>query len=112
MDVRLASSLNSISRRYHEPKFFAMAFTFVDALGAAAGITTTLTFLPQVIKTWREKSAKDVSLLMFLIAAANEVMWISWAVLLKPMNWVIIGTNLVLLVFSSLMIWLKMRYNR
>lgn len=88
-----------------------MSLQLVDILGTAAGIVTTTTFLPQVIKTWKEKSAKDISLLMFLIAATNEVMWIGYGVLLNPVNWVIIVTNVVLLVFSSIMIWLKLRYN-
>jgi MtN3 and saliva related transmembrane protein len=83
----------------------------VDILGTVAGIITTLTFLPQVIKTWRDKSAKDISLMMFLIAATNEIMWIAYGALLSPVNWVIIVTNSVLLVFSSIMIWLKFRYN-
>ena len=41
---------------------------FVDILGYTAGAITSLTFLPQVIKTWKEKSARDISLWMFLIA--------------------------------------------
>ncbi|MEQ1676040.1 MAG: SemiSWEET transporter [Chitinophagaceae bacterium] len=85
--------------------------TAVNLLGTVAGIVTTLTFLPQVIKTWKEKSAKDISLMMFLIAATNEVMWVAYGALLTPVNWVIIITNSVLLIFSSIMIWLKFRYN-
>lgn len=88
-----------------------MDIKFVDILGTVAGVITTLTFLPQVIKTWKEKSAKDISLMMFLIAATNEVMWIVYGALLTPLNWVIIVTNAVLLVFSSIMIWLKFRYD-
>lgn len=83
---------------------------FVHVLGYVAGAITALTFLPQVIKTWREKSAKDISLLMFLIAATNEVMWIVYGALLE--NWVIILTNSVVLVMSLTMIFLKLRYNR
>ena len=81
-----------------------------DILGYAAGAITSLTFLPQVIKTWREKSAKDVSLLMFIIAAINEVMWIVYGALLD--NWVIILTNAIVLSMSLIMIFLKLRYNR
>jgi MtN3 and saliva related transmembrane protein len=84
--------------------------SFVDILGYTAGFITTLTFLPQVIKTWREKSARDISLMMFLIAAANEIMWIAYGALLSPTNWVIIITNSVVLALSSTMIWLKLRY--
>lgn len=83
---------------------------FVDVLGYVAGAITALTFLPQVIKTWREKSAKDISLLMFVIAAVNEIMWIVYGAMLE--NWVIILTNSVVLVMSLTMIFLKLRYNR
>ena len=82
--------------------------TEVDILGYAAGAITSLTFLPQVIKTWKEKSAKDISLLMFVIAAINEVMWIVYGALLN--NWVIILTNVIVLVMSLTMIYLKFRY--
>jgi MtN3 and saliva related transmembrane protein len=84
--------------------------TGTDILGYAAGAITSLTFLPQVIKTWKEKSAKDVSLLMFIIAAINEVMWIVYGALLN--NWVIILTNAIVLAMSLTMIFLKLRYNR
>ena len=80
-----------------------------DILGYAAGAVTAFTFLPQVIKTWREKSAKDISLNMFLIAFANEIMWLVYGILLH--NWVIILTNAVMLVMSGIMIALKLKYN-
>ncbi len=81
---------------------------FVDILGYTAGAITSLTFLPQVIKTWKDKSAKDISMNMFLIAATNEVMWIVYGVLLK--NWVIIATNSVVLIMSLIMITFKLRF--
>jgi MtN3 and saliva related transmembrane protein len=84
--------------------------TGTDILGYAAGAITSLTFLPQVLKTWKEKSAKDVSLMMFIIAAINEVMWIIYGALLD--NWVIILTNAIVLTMSLIMIMLKLRYNR
>jgi MtN3 and saliva related transmembrane protein len=83
---------------------------FVEILGYTAGFITSLTFLPQVIKTWKEKSAKDISLWMFIIAAVNEVMWIAYGALLEPLNWVIIITNSVILVMSLTMIFLKLNY--
>lgn len=82
----------------------------VEILGYAAGVITCLTFLPQVIKTWKEKSAKDVSLMMFIIAAVNEIMWIVYGALLN--NWVIILTNAIVLAMSLIMIYLKLRFTR
>lgn len=82
----------------------------IETLGYAAGAVTAFTFLPQVVKTWKEKSAKNVSLLMFIIAFVNEVMWIAYGVLSN--NWVIISTNVVMITMCSLMIFLKLRYNK
>lgn len=82
----------------------------VDILGYAAGAITTLTFLPQVIKTFKERSARDVSLNMFLIAAINEVMWIVYGALKNDK--VIILTNAVVLVMSLTMIFFKLKYGR
>lgn len=81
---------------------------FVDVLGYSAGAVTTLIFLPQVIKTWKEKSAKDISLLMFVIAAVNDVMWIVYGIL-KP-DMVIMLTNAVVLAMALTMIYFKLTY--
>ncbi len=82
--------------------------TGVDILGYSAGAITSLTFLPQVIKTWKVKSAKDISLLMFVIAAVNEAMWIVYGALMD--NWVIILTNVIVLSMALTMIYFKLRF--
>lgn len=86
-----------------------MSMSAADILGYAAGALTAFTFLPQVLKTWKEKSAKDVSLYMFIIAFVNEIMWLIYGVMIH--NWVIILTNAVMLAMSGIMIMLKMKYN-
>ena len=83
---------------------------FTQILGYTAGAITSLTFLPQVIKTWKEKSAKDVSLLMFIVAASNEVLWIVYGILQN--DWGIILTNVCVLTMSLVMVFLKLRYDR
>ncbi len=85
-----------------------MSITGVQILGYAACAVTALTFLPQVIKTWKEKSAKNVSLMMFIIAFINEVMWIAYGVLQKDN--VIVITNVIMIVMCSVMISLKLKY--
>jgi MtN3 and saliva related transmembrane protein len=81
---------------------------FTTLLGYMACTVTALTFLPQVVKTWKEKSAANVSLLMFVIAFVNEVMWIGYGVLRNDM--VIIVTNVIMIVMASTMIFLKLKY--
>lgn len=81
-----------------------------DIIGYAASAITVLTFLPQVIKTWKEKSAKDVSLMMFIIAIANEVLWITWGILIN--NKIVIITNVLMVIMASTMVFLKLKYNK
>jgi len=81
----------------------------IEILGYTAGAITSLTFLPQVIKTLKEKSARDVSMMMFIIAVVNQTMWVVYGALLS--NWVIILTNAVILSMSLTMIILKIRYS-
>lgn len=81
-----------------------------DILGYVAGGITAVTFLPQVIKTWKKRSAEDVSLMMFVIAVLCEVLWIIYAININ--NWVIILTNATLMVMALTMIYFKFRFNK
>ena len=81
-----------------------------DVVGYIAGAITTFTFLPQVIKTWKENSAKDISILMFVIAAVNEILWIIYGVMEDSL--VIILTNAILLCMALLMITFKLRFDK
>ncbi len=80
----------------------------IQILGYAACAVTALTFLPQVLKTWKEKSAKNVSLMMFIIAFVNEIMWIAYGALRNDM--VIVITNIIMISMCSVMIALKLKY--
>jgi MtN3 and saliva related transmembrane protein len=86
-----------------------MQLSGVDVLGYLAGLITAFTFLPQVLKTWKTKSAKDVSLAMFVIALTNQILWLAFGILREDP--VIIITNAVMLLMTGLMISLKLKYN-
>jgi MtN3 and saliva related transmembrane protein len=53
-----------------------------DYLGLAAGALTTISFLPQVIKTWKSKSAKDLSFGMFGIFSLGVLLWLIYGITL------------------------------
>lgn len=83
---------------------------FAEILGYAAGALTAFTFLPQVIKTWRDRSARDISMNMYLIAFVNEVMWLVYGFMID--NMIIILTNAAMLFMSGAMIALKIKYGK
>ena len=78
-----------------------------EIVGIIAGALTCTTFLPQVVKTWKSKSTKDVSLAMFLIASLGTALWLYYGILIHSIS--IIGTNIIVLVFSLTMLYLILK---
>jgi MtN3 and saliva related transmembrane protein len=78
-----------------------------EIVGIIAGALSCTTFLPQVIKTWKSKSTKDVSLTMFVIASIGTALWLVYGILIHSFS--IIATNIVVLVFSLTMLGLIFR---
>jgi MtN3 and saliva related transmembrane protein len=83
--------------------------TLIDLLGLSAGSLTTLSFVPQVIKTWRSKSADDISTGMFAIFSVGLVMWLIYGLYLQSLP--IIVSNMVTLVLTVVILILKYRYS-
>jgi MtN3 and saliva related transmembrane protein len=79
-----------------------------SVIGLLAGLLTTVAFVPQVTKVWRTKSARDVSLKMFLVFSAGVALWLVYGVLLG--EWPIILTNAVTLVLALAILAMKLRY--
>ena len=67
-------------------------------LGYIAGFLTTIAFLPQVIKVWKTKSTKDISLWMFLIFNLGVFLWLIYGILIK--NYALIFANTITLILS------------
>ena len=82
--------------------------TSIQILGLVAGTITSITFLPQVIKIWKTKSAKDLSLLMLLLLMLGVILWLSYGLLV--MDGAIIYTNSMVLAMSLVMLFFKLRF--
>lgn len=80
----------------------------IEILGLLAGTITSITFLPQVLKIWQTKSAKDLSLLMLLLLMLGVVLWLIYG--LVVMSAAIIYTNSMVLAMSLIMLFFKVRY--
>jgi MtN3 and saliva related transmembrane protein len=49
-------------------------------IGYAAGFLTTIAFVPQVLKIWKTKSAKDVSLSTFAAFTVGVALWLAYGI--------------------------------
>ena len=82
----------------------------VEILGLIAGTITSVTFLPQVIKIWQTKSAKDLSTPMLLLLVLGVSLWLAYGIIIK--NKPIIYTNSMVLFMSFIMLFFKFKYNK
>ena len=80
----------------------------IEILGLVAGTITSITFVPQVIKIWKTKSAKDLSLVMLLLLIAGVLLWLTYGLLIK--DTAIIYTNSMVLGMSMIMLFFKLRF--
>jgi MtN3 and saliva related transmembrane protein len=73
----------------------------------AAGLTTSA-FIPQAIKVIRTKHTKDISLGMYIIFEIGLILWLTYGIMLN--NIPIIIANVFSLIFSTIILFLKIKY--
>ena len=76
-----------------------------NTLGLIAGALTTISFVPQVIKIWKTKYARDISLGMFAIFSSGALLWLLYGIRIDSLpvivaNAVTLGLSLTILVFK------------
>ncbi len=79
-----------------------------ESIGLIAGSLTTISFLPQVIKTWKSRSAKDLSLVMFSLFCTGIFLWLIYGLLIH--SWPVILSNAFTLVLSSTILFFKLKF--
>lgn len=86
----------------------AFAPSTVELIGGLAAILTTVSFLPQVIQTWRSKSAEDLSIVMLATFTAGVFLWFLYGLALGSIP--MIAGNALTLAQALLLIALRYRY--
>lgn len=81
----------------------------VDWLGLAAGLLTTIAFIPQVIKIWQTKSAHDISLGMFSLFSSGVFLWLLYGIAIESTP--IIIANSITLLLALTILGLKIRFH-
>lgn len=80
----------------------------MTTLGLVAGSLTTLAYFPQVVKTWRSRSADGMSWSMLIILCIGICLWLVYGIYAHDMP--LILANLFTLIFSSAILGAKIRY--
>ena len=76
-------------------------------MGYLAGFLTTISFLPQVVKTWKSRSASGLSLVMISVFALGVVFWLVYGFLILETPIIFWNSVTLVLVLSILIMKLK-----
>ena len=80
----------------------------VAGIGLLAGALTTASLVPQAWQIWKSKSARDISLKMFVSFCAGVGLWLTYGILQREMP--IIVWNAITLVLALAIVAMKVRY--
>lgn len=82
----------------------------IEILGLIAGALTTLAYVPQVLKVWRSRSARDISLGMFLLMNCGIALWLVYGLLIVSPG--LIAANVVTLGLTAAVLVAKLKFDR
>jgi MtN3 and saliva related transmembrane protein len=81
----------------------------VNAIGLTAAVCTTISFVPQLIRIWRLRSAREISLTMFLVYSLGVLLWLLYGIFIRSQP--VILANAVSLVLSLAILALKLKFD-
>jgi MtN3 and saliva related transmembrane protein len=81
-----------------------------EIIGFVAGIFSTFSVVPQIIKIYKHKSARDISVTFGIMFVVSGFLWLTYGIidrLLPIILWNVIGISL-----NSIMLIGKLRYSK
>lgn len=89
---------------------FPLSPETIDLIGTAAACLTTFAFLPQVVKVWRTKSVRDISLYTYCAFALGILLWFVYG--LGIGSYPVIVANGITFVLAVSILIMKICYSR
>ncbi|GFK95368.1 Sugar transporter SemiSWEET [Fundidesulfovibrio magnetotacticus] len=87
-----------------------MDFPLAEAVGVTAGTLTTASFAPQVVRTFRSRSVRDISLRMYLLMSTGIALWVVYGVMIASFS--VIVANAVSLMLTVSILVMKVVFSR
>ena len=77
-------------------------------LGYFAGVLTVGAFLPQVLRAWRTRQTRDLSLGMFALLITSGSLWMVYGLVSR--DWPVVATNGGMVALNGALAAAKLRY--
>ncbi|MBC7588441.1 MAG: hypothetical protein H7178_08775 [Chitinophagaceae bacterium] len=87
-----------------------MSSNLAETMGMIGAFLSSITFIPQVYKTWQSKSAGDLSMGMMLIVFFSTIIWLVYGFGLNLLP--VIICNGIIMLLSALLIYFKLRFKK
>ncbi|TDS32282.1 SemiSWEET transporter [Halanaerobium congolense] len=97
-----------MNRKVGEIRYFFNNGIRMEWIGIIAASLTTISFLPQAIKTVKDKDTSGISLGMYSSFTLGVFLWLIYGFMQQDMP--IIGANMITLVFASIILIMKIKY--
>jgi MtN3 and saliva related transmembrane protein len=85
-----------------------MPFGLIDVIGTTGATLTTICWLPQAIKTIREKETRNLSLSTNLAFTIGIFLWLVYGLALP--DWPLIWSSAITLALMLVIVAMKLRY--
>ncbi len=82
----------------------------LSLVGSVAGVLTSSAFMPQAIKTIKDKNTESISLLSYSIFILSLLSWLVYGIMAK--DFPLMLTNIVTLVPAAIIFWVKIKYSK
>jgi len=82
----------------------------VEYLGLLAGLLSTFALVPQIIRVYRLKSAREISILFNSFLMAGVILWLVYGIL-KGLPSLIIW-NAISIILNGWLLFAKLKYGR
>ena len=78
-----------------------------EIIGLIAAVCTTFAFIPQVIKVWKTKNTKDLSLRMYSIMFIGILLWLVYGIRIDSLSIILANVVTAILVGTILVYIIK-----
>ena len=85
-----------------------MPTDWITVIGLVAATSVTISFLPQVIKSWRTQKTEGISLWMYILFVFGVLLWLVYGLLVKDLP-IILGNSVTFILAGSVLL-LKIKY--
>ena len=81
--------------------------SFIDLMGYLGGIFLMISFLPQVVKTWKTKEADQISIFLLILTLLSGVFYNIYAFMLDLIPVIVMNSIFIVLVLIQLIMTLR-----